>query len=144
ACGLLCGRLSQGRKTPACDNPRPSVDRPRDEIGRRSGLKIRRRKARQFESGRGHHGASFARHAGLRTENNNSRMPPLPPVTQALLLINVGIFCLQFLFGFWIDRLFALWPLSGGFLPWQVVTYAFLHGSRGPLFFHTPGLWMCV
>ena len=69
-------------------------------------------------------------------------MPPLPPVTQALLLINVGIFCLQFLFGFWIDRLFALWPLSGGFLPWQVVTYAFLHGSIGHLFFNMLGLWM--
>jgi membrane associated rhomboid family serine protease len=69
-------------------------------------------------------------------------MPTLPPVTQALLLINVGIFCLQFLFGFWIDRLFALWPLSGGFLPWQVVTYAFLHGSIGHLFFNMLGLWM--
>jgi membrane associated rhomboid family serine protease len=70
-------------------------------------------------------------------------MPPLPPVTQALLLINVGIFCLQFLFGQWIDPLFALWPLrSGEFLPWQVVTYAFLHGSIGHLFFNMLGLWM--
>jgi membrane associated rhomboid family serine protease len=87
-------------------------------------------------------GHSSACCAGLATENNNSRMPTLPPVTQALLLINVGIFCLQFLFGFWIDRLFALWPLSGGFLPWQVVTYAFLHGSIGHLFFNMLGLWM--
>jgi membrane associated rhomboid family serine protease len=69
-------------------------------------------------------------------------MPPLPPVTQALLLINVGIFCLQYL-GSWLDPLFALWPLrSGNFMPWQVVTYAFLHGSLGHLFFNMLGLWM--
>ena len=69
-------------------------------------------------------------------------MPPLPPITQALLLINTGLFCLQYLSGPWIEQLFALWPLSGGFLPWQVVTYAFLHGSIGHLFFNMLGLWM--
>ncbi|WP_140628897.1 rhomboid family intramembrane serine protease [Methylibium rhizosphaerae] len=69
-------------------------------------------------------------------------MPQLPPVTQALLLINTGVFCLQFLFGFWMDRLFALWPLGTGFLPWQVVSYAFLHGDFGHLFFNMLGLWM--
>ena len=70
-------------------------------------------------------------------------MPPLPPVTQALLLINVGVFCLNFLFGFGLDRLFALWPLqSGYFMPWQVVSYAFMHGSLGHLFFNMLGLWM--
>ena len=69
-------------------------------------------------------------------------MPQLPPVTQALLLINTGVFCLQFLFGFWMERLFALWPLGTGFLPWQVVSYAFLHGDFGHLFFNMLGLWM--
>ena len=69
-------------------------------------------------------------------------MLPLPPVTQALLLVNVGVFCLQFLFGGWVERLFALWPLGEGFLPWQVVSYAFLHGSFGHLFFNMLGLWM--
>lgn len=69
-------------------------------------------------------------------------MPPLPPVTQALLLINTGLFCLQFLLGFWMERLFALWPLGSGFLPWQVASYAFLHGSIGHLFFNMLGLWM--
>lgn len=69
-------------------------------------------------------------------------MPQLPPVTQALLLINTGVFCLQFLLGFWMDRLFALWPLGAGFLPWQVVSYAFLHGDFGHLFFNMLGLWM--
>lgn len=69
-------------------------------------------------------------------------MPPLPPVTQALLLVNTGVFCLQFLFGFWVERLFALWPIGAGFMPWQLLTYAFLHGSMGHLFFNMLGLWM--
>jgi len=36
-----------------------------------------------------------------------------------------------------------LWPLqSGHFLPWQLVSYAFLHGSIGHLFFNMLALWM--
>ena len=69
-------------------------------------------------------------------------MPPLPPITQALLLINVAVFCIDTFFGAWFTRLFALWPLGSGFLPWQVVTYAFLHGSFTHLFFNMLGLWM--
>ena len=69
-------------------------------------------------------------------------MPPMPPITQALLLINVAAFCLQFFVGSWFTQLLALWPLGNGFLPWQVVTYAFLHGSIGHLFFNMLGLWM--
>jgi membrane associated rhomboid family serine protease len=69
-------------------------------------------------------------------------MPPLPPITQALLLINVAVFCLDFFLGSWFTRLFALWPFGGGFLPWQMVTYAFLHGSVMHLFFNMLGLWM--
>ncbi|MDH5539189.1 MAG: rhomboid family intramembrane serine protease [Rhizobacter sp.] len=69
-------------------------------------------------------------------------MPPLPPITQALLLINVAAFFIDALLGPWFIRLFGLWPLSHGFLPWQVVSYAFLHGSLGHLFFNMLGLWM--
>ena len=70
-------------------------------------------------------------------------MPQLPPTTQALLLINVGMFCLQLLTGSWVEQYLALWPLgSGYFLPWQVVSYAFLHGSFSHLFFNMLGLWM--
>jgi membrane associated rhomboid family serine protease len=69
-------------------------------------------------------------------------MPPLPPATQALLLVNVAIFCLQQFFGPAFDRLFVLWPLNAGFLPWQVVSYAFLHGGFTHLLFNMIGLWM--
>ncbi len=68
-------------------------------------------------------------------------MPPLPPVTKALMLICTAVFCLQLLLP--LDRALALWPLSSGrFWPWQVVSYAFLHGSITHLFFNMLGLWM--
>ena len=69
-------------------------------------------------------------------------MPAMPPITQALLLINVAAFCIDFFLGAWFTQTFALWPLGHGFLPWQVLTYAFLHGSVGHLFFNMLGLWM--
>ena len=69
-------------------------------------------------------------------------MPPIQPVTRALLLINVAVFFLLPLIGGGMAGLFALWPIGPNFMPWQVVTYAFLHGSFGHLFFNMLGLWM--
>jgi membrane associated rhomboid family serine protease len=69
-------------------------------------------------------------------------MPPLPPITQALLLINVAVFCIDLFVGQWFMRLLALWPLGAGFMPWQVVSYSFLHGNITHLFFNMLGLWM--
>lgn len=70
-------------------------------------------------------------------------MPPLPPVTKIFMLACTAVFCAQLLFGFWVEGLLALWPIaSGNFMPWQVLTYAFLHGDFGHLFFNMLGLWM--
>lgn len=72
-----------------------------------------------------------------------SEMPSLPPVTQALLLINVAMFCIDIALGQALMQWLALWPLNSPFfLPWQVVTYAFLHGGIGHIFFNMMGLWM--
>ena len=68
-------------------------------------------------------------------------MPPIPPITKYLLFINTAVFFLDQLSGFALSRYFALYPLEHGFLPFQVVTYAFLHGSFGHLFFNMVGLW---
>jgi len=71
-------------------------------------------------------------------------MPPLPPVTKALILICVGAYCLFNLAPFspW-QPWFELWPVtSGAFMPWQLVTYAFLHGDEWHLIFNMLGLWM--
>ena len=59
-----------------------------------------------------------------------------------LLVATIGVFVLQ---GFAdedvIDN-FALWPLQADFMPWQLITYAFLHGNLPHLFFNMYGLWM--
>jgi membrane associated rhomboid family serine protease len=70
-------------------------------------------------------------------------MPPLPPITQALILINVAMYCLDEALGGLLSMYMGLWPLqSGNFMPWQVVSYAFLHGSLAHIFFNMMGLWM--
>ena len=70
-------------------------------------------------------------------------MPPLSPVTQALLLINVALFFLDQLTQHQLTQWMALWPAtSPSFYPFQIVTYAFLHGGFGHLFFNMLGLWM--
>ena len=70
-------------------------------------------------------------------------MPPLPPVTKALILICVGVFSAQQLLPPTFELWFALWPLrSGNFMPWQLASYSFLHGDFGHLFFNMLALWM--
>ena len=68
-------------------------------------------------------------------------MPPIPTLTRNLLIACTAVFCLQLLLP--LTAWFALYPLgSGNFMPWQVVSYAFLHGGMGHLFFNMLGLWM--
>jgi membrane associated rhomboid family serine protease len=58
-----------------------------------------------------------------------------------LMLACTAVFCVQFIVP--LQAWFALYPLgSGRFMPWQVLTYAFLHGGMGHLFFNMLGLWM--
>jgi membrane associated rhomboid family serine protease len=67
----------------------------------------------------------------------------LPPATRALILTNVAVFVLQYLLGPVMLVLFALWPLaSGQFRIWQIITYAFLHGSLGHIFLNMFALFM--
>lgn len=66
----------------------------------------------------------------------------MPPAIKALIISNVLIF----LFGLLIPPLReygALWPIgSGRFEIWQLITYLFLHGGFGHLFFNMLALWM--
>ena len=68
-------------------------------------------------------------------------MPQIPQATKTLLLVCVALFCLDQLVP--LVRPLALFPLGSGlFWPWQVLTYAFLHGDGFHLFFNMLGLWM--
>ncbi|NTW55529.1 MAG: rhomboid family intramembrane serine protease [Chlorobiaceae bacterium] len=73
----------------------------------------------------------------------------IPPAIKLIILANVAIFFLQVSpAGELINGLGALWPVgseqNGGlpFLPWQLVTYMFMHGSLQHLFFNMFALWM--
>ena len=67
----------------------------------------------------------------------------MPSLTRALIAVNVAVLLLQQLLGSPLTGWFALWPLaSGHFMPWQVLSYAFLHGGLLHLGFNMIGLWM--
>ena len=63
----------------------------------------------------------------------------MPPVTLALVIANVVVYFLgETAPGI---EAFALWP-GAQFQPWQLVTYAFLHGGTAHIFFNMLGLYM--
>ena len=76
----------------------------------------------------------------------------LPPVTKALLIANAIAFVLQLLLPAGTFDAFMLWPLGDGavdpyasaqtFLPWQLVSYGFLHGGFAHLAFNMLALVM--
>ncbi|MGH8712646.1 MAG: rhomboid family intramembrane serine protease [Casimicrobiaceae bacterium] len=72
----------------------------------------------------------------------------MPPVTTALVVANVAVFLLQSAVPGLVP-LFALWPLAAAqmqagvaFAPWQLLSYAFLHGSLLHLAFNMFALYM--
>jgi len=65
-----------------------------------------------------------------------------------LIAVNIAAYVCQWLFGFQVELLFALWPLQpvqGQYLfhAWQVLTYAFLHDPTQifHILFNMFGLW---
>ena len=66
----------------------------------------------------------------------------LPPVTQALIVINVFVFGAEAMLGNSFSSLLALWPLGPQFMPWQILTYAFVHAGFSHLLFNMFGLYM--
>jgi membrane associated rhomboid family serine protease len=76
-----------------------------------------------------------------------------PPVIKWLLISNTAVWLLTVFLGAFTFRgaslagdgvlgVFVLQPLGGGFMPWQLVTYMFMHGGFGHLFFNMLALWM--
>ncbi len=75
-----------------------------------------------------------------------------PPVIKMLLIINGIVFLLtEFVgrmtfggepLGNYLMYYFALWPIGQGFLPWQVISYQFMHAGFWHILFNMFGLWM--
>ena len=68
----------------------------------------------------------------------------MPPITLALIALNVLIYVLSLFTGPDIIRVFGLWPPGSGepFHLWQLITYSFLHGGVLHLGFNMLAIWM--
>lgn len=68
----------------------------------------------------------------------------MPPITLALILLNVLVYALGMATGPEIVRVFGLWPpgSGGAFHVWQLVTYSFVHGTPLHLAFNMIAVWM--
>ena len=66
----------------------------------------------------------------------------MQPMTQLLLLVTVAFSTVALLGAGGLFEWFALWPLGSGFAPWQLLSYALLHGGLFHLAFNMYGLWM--
>jgi membrane associated rhomboid family serine protease len=68
-------------------------------------------------------------------------MPPLSPTTRNVMIVCAVAFLLSMFAP--LMRWLALWPLDSGlFMPWQLLSYALLHGDLAHLLFNMLGLWM--
>src|SRR3977135_1158081 len=67
----------------------------------------------------------------------------LPPATRAIIVANAVVFPPRQAGGNTIAQRCALWPLGIPlFKPWQLLTYAFLHGGFAHIFFNMFALFM--
>jgi membrane associated rhomboid family serine protease len=98
--------------------------------------------------------ANFYSNYGSNFGSSYGRSSFFTPVIKALLISNVVIFVLQYLFlgllriggasvQTYTMQYFALQPVESGFFyPWQLVTYQFMHGGVLHLFWNMLALWM--
>ncbi len=62
--------------------------------------------------------------------------PPAPIIAPVLIAICVVVYLLTPMTPEWLLGNLALWPLGDGFQPWQLASYAFLHGGLFHLAFN--------
>jgi membrane associated rhomboid family serine protease len=76
-----------------------------------------------------------------------------PPVIKYVIIANVIVYMLQQLLtggftmngeplSYWFKTTFYLMPIDEGFMPWQLVSYMFLHGGFWHIFMNMLMLWM--
>lgn len=74
--------------------------------------------------------------------NGGGFMSNVPSAVKNIILICVGMMVLTFLNEPLMARLFALNPVTFVTKPWQLVTYMFMHGGIGHLFFNMYTLYI--
>lgn len=76
-----------------------------------------------------------------------SGMGQIPKIVKNLLILNIVVFILTMIGKssqrYDLNNILALYfPLSENFQPFQLITYMFMHGSIGHIFFNMFALWM--
>ena len=66
----------------------------------------------------------------------------VPPVTRFIIVANALMFLAEMAAGGAIVTPLALWPIGPQFAPWQIVSYAFLHGSLAHVAFNMLAVYM--
>ncbi|HMC85443.1 MAG TPA: rhomboid family intramembrane serine protease [Chitinophagaceae bacterium] len=78
--------------------------------------------------------------------SGGSGFGPVPFVVKNLLIINGLVFLAQYVFetqGIQLENWGALWGIgTGNFKVWQLITYQYMHGGIGHIFFNMLTLWM--
>jgi len=76
----------------------------------------------------------------------SGRLSNTPPVTKNLIIINVAMLLLTFLFqrlGLNLNAILGMFYFQSPFFkPWQIVTHMFMHGGIGHIFFNMYALWI--
>ncbi len=65
----------------------------------------------------------------------------ITPGVKWVLIVTTGFFVLQYLTPL-IEVLFVLKPFRAGFMPWQPISYMFMHGGFFHILFNMFGIWM--
>ena len=84
-------------------------------------------------------------HAAGRSEKILAGAMPtdsMPLMTYGLIATNVLVYVAQMSVGDPFTTALALWPLGAGFMPWQLVSYAFVHGGASHILFNVYGLFI--
>jgi membrane associated rhomboid family serine protease len=63
-------------------------------------------------------------------------------ITNSIIAANAIVFALELVLGDTFTLSLALWPIGAGFMPWQLLTHAFVHANPTHLLFNMFGLWM--
>lgn len=65
----------------------------------------------------------------------------IPPITRNIIIINIVVFIISYIFPQLYNTLSAYYPFSPNFRSWQIITHMFMHGGLMHILFNMLTLW---